>query len=261
MIKINKWTKNLYYPFVPFNEKIPSTFIGYGIRNAPPVSIVIHTTNGNKGSTLESEADFLTHSRNVGAHFLVGKDGKVIQLLDPLIYYAWHAGVVYEPQYNNFHSIGIENHHAIGDVWTKAQVDALSALISELMHQFSIPYTSIETHRKIAKPGGRKTDPNDWSDASFYTWRKSLYINPAPVSEYSVNFNRSYVRNGPAFTYDVPIELDKGVILIGGDIKTDENNTYRNGTNQWLHIKEIINGKYAGIKTPGFIHMSLVSKK
>lgn len=79
------------------------------------------------------------------------------------------------PAFANPRSIGIEAHHSVGDgPWPVAQEDALTWLVRSLMDTFTIPPSLVDTHRAIALPHGRKEDPNDWSDASFYAWRASL---------------------------------------------------------------------------------------
>jgi N-acetyl-anhydromuramyl-L-alanine amidase AmpD len=147
---------------------------GYGVRagGIKPTAIVIHSTNGNSGSTFEAEARFLQNSRDVSAHFLVGKTGQTAQILPPDLM-AWHTGQSLAPFFN-LHSIGIELHHAVGDTWPDIQLQALTWLTRQIMARFAIPATMIETHRYVALPPGRKQDPSDWSDQSFYAWRGAL---------------------------------------------------------------------------------------
>ncbi len=51
-----------------------------------------------------------------------------------------------------------------------------------LCHQFEELLTDYldgtldrETHRAVAWPLGRKSDPEGWSNAAFYQWRKQMY--------------------------------------------------------------------------------------
>jgi len=155
---------------------------GYGSREGViPSSIVIHTTNGNKGSSFSAEANYLRDSPDVSAHFLVGRSGQIAQILHPA-WEAWHAGKAVAA-YQNLYSIGIENHHAVGEAWTAEQHAALTWLVEQLMLEYAIPNTKIDTHRYVAIPGPtttpdsaqwRKSDPNDWSDQDFYAWRGQL---------------------------------------------------------------------------------------
>lgn len=150
---------------------------GYQLRGTAPTSIVVHSTNGKVGSAFEAEAKYLFESADVSAHFLVGKAGQVVQFLHPRTYQAWHAGEALA-DFVNARSIGIECHHAVGELWTQEQYAALTALTRQLIDQFAIPEKLIETHRAIARPSGRKSDPNDWPDHDFYAWRAALYALP-----------------------------------------------------------------------------------
>lgn len=149
---------------------------GYSARphNSAPATIVIHSTNGQRGSTFAHEAEYLRDSVEVSSHFLVGKQGQIARILDPGLK-AWHAGEALAA-WQNEHSIGIECHHAVGDTWPQAQLDALTWLVRELMWRYQIAPAGIETHRKVAIPGPdiRKHDPSDWPDAAFYAWRAGL---------------------------------------------------------------------------------------
>lgn len=144
-------------------------------------SIVIHTTNGRRGTRFEHEARFLYRSSDVSAHYLVGKAGQVVEFLDPR-WIAWHAGTVNDPKCDNDSSIGIENHLTTGENWTPAMHKALRELVLTLLRT----YPSIETvvtHRAVAvfaqgpRVGqlGRKTDPVGWDDASFAAWRTEVF--------------------------------------------------------------------------------------
>jgi len=146
---------------------------GYSRRTITrPTSMVIHTTNGNKGSSFAGEARFLRNSPDVSAHYLIGKSGQIAEILPPS-WQAWHAGVA-RSGYSNNQSIGIECHHAVGETWPLAQIAALTWLTRMLMDTYTIPLERIETHRAIALPAGRKVDPSDWSDSEFYAWRQGL---------------------------------------------------------------------------------------
>lgn len=134
--------------------------------------IIVHSTNGKKGTSFAGEAKFLRESAAVSAHFLVGKEGQIAQFL-PITHWAWHAGSALSG-WGNDKAIGVEAHHAIGELWTIAQRNALTDLMLRLMREEGIPATSIERHRFIALPKGRKSDPDDWSDVDFEAWRYAL---------------------------------------------------------------------------------------
>lgn len=156
--------------------------VGWSMRpdGIKPTTIVIHTTSSpTQNTTFEHEAEYLYNSRDVSAHYLNGKAGQIVQFLHPDLE-AWHAGAALS-SFRNDHSIGIENHVSVGEVWTQVQYDSLTWLVRRLMAQYQIASSQIETHRAIALPGPniRKHDPTSWDDASFYAWRARL-APPAP---------------------------------------------------------------------------------
>lgn len=162
----------------PYDPRRPLA-AGYDPRPAGrvPRTIVIHSTEGNAGSTFEDEAEFLRDSPKVSAHYLGGKRGQIAQILAPK-WRAWHTGNVL-PQYTHFvntDSIGIELHHRAGDPWPNEQRAALTWLVQRLMHEYGITTSGIETHGQIAAPGpyDRKRDPTDWPHAAFLAWRAAL---------------------------------------------------------------------------------------
>lgn len=188
---------------------------GYGRRppGVVPSSILIHTTNSpHKNTAFADEAKYLRNSTAVSAHYLVGKAGQIAQILDPS-WEAWHAGVALPPWKNDF-SIGIENHVSQGEQWTDAMHDALTWLVRKLMAQYSIKQALVETHRKVALPAGRKTDPEGWPDTFFYAWRDRLDDAPPPPPPTPARFvtvglpiyQRS-TRSGPLAGHLLPGEI------------------------------------------------------
>jgi hypothetical protein len=146
---------------------------GYGMRQGAPTAVVIHTTNNARATIFAAEIKFLLESPDVSTHFLISKTGQIVQLLDPRACEAWHAGQSVAA-WNNDHSIGIELHVSVGEVPTGAQKDACAWLCRKLMAQFGMTPELIETHRAIALPKGRKSDPEGWPDADVYRWRSTL---------------------------------------------------------------------------------------
>lgn len=128
-------------------NKVPDRPVGSGYDARPngrqPFSLVIHTTNGNRGSTFAEEANYLYASNSVGAHFLVGQLGEIAMILHPK-WRAWHAGAAMS-DFNNANSIGIECHHAVGDAWTVVQRSALTWLTGSLLAEFNISPRMVET--------------------------------------------------------------------------------------------------------------------
>lgn len=137
--------------------------------NAPYRSIIVHTTNGNIGTSFENEAKFLQTSPNVGAHFLVAKDGRIAEIV-PLAYQAYHTGLVKDSKYSNQSAIGIEVHFTPLELsWTVFMWEGLTRLVKAL------PDLEIVTHREIAIPKGRKVDPSGVTDTMFNMWRKNIH--------------------------------------------------------------------------------------
>lgn len=122
--------------------------------------IVLHatvepTTEGTMGI-------FLNPAKKVSAHFIVGKDGRVVQMV-PIEKRAWHAGnsiLDGVPSVNNY-SVGIEmvNLNDGLDPYSQAQMEAVAGLIRFIRSRYSIPDNRIVSHAQIALPAGRKSDP------------------------------------------------------------------------------------------------------
>ena len=146
---------------------------GYEVRPAAPSSIVLHSTNNRRRTAFASECKFLFETPDVSAHYLVSKTGIVVEFLDPLRFMAWHAGPALTP-YLNSRSIGVELHISQGETPTATQIEAAGALCQILRARFTIPVSRIDTHRAVALPRGRKSDPEGWTDEAFYAWRATL---------------------------------------------------------------------------------------
>ena len=146
---------------------------GYEARGGLPSSILIHSTNNKRPTVFEGECDYLYRSADVSAHYLISKRGVVVQFLDPYRWAAWHAGRALAP-YLNKYSIGIELHISVGEHPTPEQIDAAAALCRVLRTNYGILSGRIDTHRAVALPAKRKTDPEGWTDTAFYAWRDAL---------------------------------------------------------------------------------------
>ena len=103
------------------------------------------------------------YTRQVSAHFLIRRDGTLIQFVSCLAR-AWHAGLSNwqgRERCNDF-SVGIELEGSDFEVFEPAQYQTLEKLISSIRHVY--PIQAIVGHSDIAP--GRKTDPGpcfDWS--------------------------------------------------------------------------------------------------
>lgn len=142
-------------------------------------SEVVHTTNNpNKGTKPWTEATFLRDSPDVSCHDFIAKNGDVYVIL-PETAEAWHAGSALAP-FTNRYSFGTELHCSVGETPTQAQMDSLAARIRDRFTRYGVVKTRIDTHRAVALPKGRKSDPEGWPDAAFYAWRDELFNPPEP---------------------------------------------------------------------------------
>lgn len=136
-------------------EFVPSPNFWQGRNGHKPIAIVIHMTEGAYAGALS----WLTNRRSqVSAHYLVGKEGQVVQLVADENT-AWHAGRVFEPTWKllnpavnpNYYTIGIEHENLAGEPMTTAQWQASTMLIMSLAKKHGIPIDEdhIIKHRSI----------------------------------------------------------------------------------------------------------------
>jgi hypothetical protein len=211
---------------------------GYSLRksNDPYKSFVVHTTNGAPNSRSLAELSFLVKSPNVSAHYLVGKDGTIYQILAPENYVAWHAGEVSKDAYSNFSSIGVEVHFTPKEIsWNGFMYAGLTRLARV--------YSNLEmvTHRFIARPAGRKIDPSGFTDAQFKQWSSNLN-KEYRLAKLTVNCN---VRSRAEFGNNIIGVYPKGSVVVV-DKNPTEGASYNNN-NLWY------NANWAG-----YIHASLI---
>jgi len=101
------------------------------------------------------------HSLRVSAHFLVRRDGGVVQFV-PCRLRAWHAGasIWHGAERCNDFSIGIELEGSDESPFDAPQYEALAELIRALRERY--PIEDVVGHADIAP--GRKTDPGPFFD-------------------------------------------------------------------------------------------------
>lgn len=230
----------------------------YRTLNANPKTVIVHSTNGAKGSNYKSEANFIYTTPKISAHYLIGKQGQITQFLDTTLR-AWHAGAVNDPRFNNNNSVGIECHYTPGEgVWTKEMHDALTYVVQlvAIKHGIKLPEL-IETHRRVAIPKGRKIDPSGFLDPEFYVWRNRLFVPLAikPFITYRVVVDSARIRTSPQIADNIVGSVTKGDIFESEATKVDEHLQYVNGINTWAHVtRGTHNGK--SISGLGFVHTS-----
>lgn len=214
---------------------------GYDARpnGQGPESITIHTTNGRPGSSFAAEARYLQTSRQVSAHFLVGDQRTIAQILDPRWWRAWHMGNCLYP-WRNAVSIGIECHYTPGGrPWTLQMWGGLTWLVRLLMQRYGISPARVTTHRAAALPAGRKIDPSGVTDAQFQLWRDNLVPVKPANPRFAALAGGTNVRTGPGLVFPVVFQLARGE-QFGADGKNGE----------WWHRED---GR-------GFVHQSVVRK-
>lgn len=129
-----------------------------------PNLVVIHHTSDD--TVDEAMATLTAPARKVSAHYLVGRDGAVIQLVDERAR-AWHAGVSYWGGQTDINSasIGIELDNNGFEPFPEAQITALLALLADLKARYNLPAANFVGHADVAP--GRKDDPS-----SLFPWKR-----------------------------------------------------------------------------------------
>lgn len=104
--------------------------------------------------------------RRVSAHYLIGRDGTLYQLVNEQ-QRAWHAGASYWGGNTdlNSSSIGIEMDNNGQEPFAEPQITRLLGLLKELKERYAIPAANFIGHGDIAP--SRKIDPSryfPWAD-------------------------------------------------------------------------------------------------
>lgn len=127
-------------------------------------TIIVHSTFNNSGGE-KYDIDLVIKqfsTYGVSAHYVIGRDGKIYQLVDEKDN-SYHAGKSALPDGTtnvNSCSIGIEVMTSYTEAPTEAQMQALLNLIENIKKRYTIKY--VLRHSDIAP--NRKTDPwnFDW---------------------------------------------------------------------------------------------------
>ncbi|MBW4888593.1 N-acetylmuramoyl-L-alanine amidase [Mucilaginibacter sp. HMF5004] len=136
---------------------IPSDWVGtvnFGLRK--PNYVIIHYTA--QKTAQETLTAFTDPKREVSAHYVIGRDGKIYHMLNDYLR-AWHAGVAKWGNNTdvNSSSIGIELDNTSEEPFAPAQINSLLALLTKLKKAYNIPTANFIGHSDIAPP--RKQDP------------------------------------------------------------------------------------------------------
>jgi N-acetyl-anhydromuramyl-L-alanine amidase AmpD len=151
------------------NKKVSFGFAPNSNRNIN--SVIVHSTFNNSGGD-KYDIDLVIKqfsTYGVSAHYVIGRDGKIYQLVDEKDN-SYHAGKSSLPDGTtnvNSCSIGIELMTSYTESPTEEQNNALLNLINNIKNRYSIKY--VLRHSDIAPV--RKTDPwnFDWE-----TFKKRL---------------------------------------------------------------------------------------
>lgn len=153
--------------------------INFGVRK-PNFVVIHHTAQDSLGQTIRT---FHSAKAGVSSHYVVGRDGKVVQMVNDL-YRAHHAGLGKWGNDTdlNSSSIGIElDNNGTTDPWTDAQVNALIQLLTYLKNTYKIPQANFIGHMDLAPT--RKNDPSrfPWkklADQGFGYWYEEFLETP-----------------------------------------------------------------------------------
>ncbi len=129
-----------------------------------PNFVILHqTTNDSAAKALATLTD---PQRNVSAHYLIGRDGTVMQLVDEAAR-AWHAGESWWGGSTDLNSasIGIELDNTGDEPFAEPQIAALLALLDDLRTRYRIPAANVLAHGDVAP--ARKVDPS-----RLFPWRR-----------------------------------------------------------------------------------------
>ncbi|MGQ7944825.1 N-acetylmuramoyl-L-alanine amidase [Flavobacterium sp. WC2509] len=129
--------------------------VNFNLRK-PNFIILHHTAQDSIQQTLKT---FTLKSTNVSAHYVIGRDGKVVHMLNDYLR-AWHAGNGSWGKDTdiNSSSIGIELDNNGIEPFSDLQINTLLALLTKLKKDYNIPTQNIIGHADIAPT--RKKDPS-----------------------------------------------------------------------------------------------------
>lgn len=138
----------------------------YASRNGVDIdTIILHNTEGSSGSAI---ARFQNSAEQVSAHFIVDRDGELIQMVDESMT-AWHSG----SRPTNQRSIGIEivAGGGMGIGMTDIQQGVVVELLKYLMEAYDVAAEYVLPHRHIVStscPG------SIWkTDADLENWKRA----------------------------------------------------------------------------------------
>jgi len=149
-----------------------------GIRR--PNFVIIHHTA--QDSTAQTLMTFTTPKTQVSAHYVVGRDGKVYQMVNDYLR-AQHAGVSRWGNNTdlNSSSLGIELDNNGFEPYSDQQINSLCILLETLKRKYGIPTANFIGHADIAPT--RKPDPSNFpwkilADKGYGLWYDEILETP-----------------------------------------------------------------------------------
>lgn len=129
--------------------------VNFNLRK-PNLVIIHHTAQDSIQQTIKT---FTLARTQVSAHYVIGDDGRVIQMLNDYLR-AWHAGNGSWGKNTDINStsIGIELDNNGSEPFSELQINSLIALLTKLKKDYNIPVQNIIGHSDIAP--SRKVDPS-----------------------------------------------------------------------------------------------------
>ncbi len=129
-----------------------------------PNLVILHHTSD--ATVAEAMRTLTSPALKVSAHYLIGRDGRIIQLVDENAR-AWHAGVSWWGGVTDVNSIslGIELDNDGFEPFAAPQIDALLLLLADIRQRYHIPAANFIGHADVAPR--RKNDPS-----VFFPWDK-----------------------------------------------------------------------------------------
>lgn len=131
--------------------------VNFGIRR-PNFVILHHTAQKSTDQTIKT---FTVKHSEVSAHYVVGRDGRVVQMVNDYLR-ANHAGIGKWGNATdlNSSSIGIEIDNDGFEPYTEVQIKGVMTLLSSLKKRYKIPAANFIGHSDVAP--SRKPDPHDF---------------------------------------------------------------------------------------------------
>ncbi len=180
LLNVMSVVKNPKNPAVNASEW--NTTVNFNVRK-PNFVVLHHTAQTSAEQTLFT---FSISRTSVSAHYVVGRDGVVHQMLNDYMR-AWHAG---NGKWGNItdmnsSSLGIEIDNNGEEPFSDVQINALIKLLAFLKKEYGIPQANFIAHSDIAPT--RKNDPSKFfpwktlADAGFGYWYDAYNLITPPA--------------------------------------------------------------------------------